>query len=149
LEKARDRSVKTIRCLAVLGACLSLALAGCGGGGGGVKAKGKVTVKGGGDLVIPKGAQLVVVFIPEEKAADTYPANFPDAAKTDFEVSGKENKGIPPGKYKVTVELNEYGPPAGKKDLLGGKYAAGKTPIHKEVTGPDVGAIEVDAPENK
>jgi hypothetical protein len=41
-----------------------------------------------------------------------------------FQATGKDGKGLPPGKYKITVEHLRR-----KKDLLGGAFAAEKTPF--------------------
>src|SRR5437867_3544588 len=81
---------------------LSLLAAGCGSN---VKVKGKV-VKGGNPIQVSDKGRVVVIFTPGADVKDV-PAgtNFSGDVGADgsFEVKGPEGKGIPKGKYKITV----------------------------------------------
>jgi len=54
---------------------------------------------------------------------DFYFAETDQTAGT-FRPAGKNGKGMPPGKYRVAVELMKK-----KKDVLGGKYDAERSPF--------------------
>ena len=54
-----------------------------------------------------------------------------------FSVQGRDSKGIPPGKYKVAINIMTLDPtPAVHK--LNEQYTEAKTPIEVEVTGPQL-----------
>ena len=97
-----------------------------------LKAKGQV-VKDGEDFApdVDDGEGLQVCFIPI--ADDLSPPKNWYAAKVDqstghFVASGGEGKGMPPGKYRVMVELKKN-----RKDLLKGQFDADNSPYIFEV----------------
>ena len=96
-----------------------------------IKARGRV-VKNGSAYTLPKGRGLRINFAPqappEGNRYDSYPAIF-DPDKGTFEVVGKNDQGLPPGKYKVSLELMEK-----KEDLFNGKLTGNASPIVLEVT---------------
>jgi hypothetical protein len=75
-----------------------------------------------------------------------------------FRVPGREGRGIPPGKYRVTVYLRQREAPANApsrpggakfdrdKDLLGGRFDATKSPIVREITDSTALTIDLDKP---
>jgi hypothetical protein len=109
--------------LCLLGAACALFLSGCG--------TKLVTVKGtvvnsAQPLTLgPTGSILLTLVpdVPEGTPYTTYPG-YPDA-------SGKfEIKEVPPGKYKVAVEVND---PLPGDDKLKGKFSVKNTTIKREV----------------
>lgn len=79
---------------------------------------------------LPPGVQpLQIMFIPIE-AGETYIATVTDPSAGKFELTGSDGKGVKPGKYKVSVQINT-GP--GTPDALGGKFSPEKTTITREV----------------
>ena len=109
-------------------ACTS---AGCGSNGPKLlKAQGQV-VKNGEDFIPEEGENLQVCFIPI--AADLSPPRNWYAAEVDpatgsFYASGGEKKGMPPGKYRVMIELKRN-----RKDVLGGKFDSQNSPYVFEI----------------
>src|SRR5437899_1460586 len=96
--------------------------------------KGKLT-NGGASVLSDKRGGLTMIFVPAGNpgaAANTYPAAFKKDDDT-YEVTGPDGKGIPPGKYKVT--LNVMLPtttPAAEK--INDQYSLIKSPIEVDVT---------------
>src|SRR5262245_52743710 len=88
--------------------------------------KGRV-VKGGGPVTLKPGEDLGVFFYPlggDGKLGTTvYPAYF-NAADSTFLVTGSDRRGLPPGKYRVAVELK-----LNKKDLFGGAFDMNRSPF--------------------
>ena len=79
---------------------------GCGGGPPLQKAKGQILVDGK-NYQVGAREQLQVIFYPDvQPVTTTYPAE----VKSDgtFETVGMEGRGIPPGKYRVSI-LSPYG----------------------------------------
>jgi hypothetical protein len=127
------RRVLLVCCLAA--ACAAL---GCGRT---VKVKGQLT-KGGKPFTTKDRALVQMIFHPDGgEAVDTYPATV--NADGTFEVVGKEGKGIPPGKYRISVEAPDPYPDG--PDLLRGKFAPDKTPIVREVGAEEL-VIDLDQP---
>jgi len=117
--------MRKIGCIIVLGvACLAT---GCAGN---VKPNGKI-VKGGQPFALgEKTGVFVLAFIPT--SGDTSKM-YNATTKHDgtFTIVGPENKGIPPGKYKVQLQAMD---PYPSKDILGGKYAQGaSSPLEVDV----------------
>jgi hypothetical protein len=115
--------------------CGSLALlvlfaAGCGGSGP-LQAKGRV-VKAGQPFVLGKGEGLRMIFEPLEGGSkghyDSYAAEFQPTSGR-FQVKGKDGKGLPPGKYRVSLEHMKD-----RSDLFGGRFLGTKSPFTVEVT---------------
>jgi hypothetical protein len=120
---------------------LSLTVIGCGGSH--MKAKGHV-MKGGQPFLLPEGEGLRIFFAPVDPAKsdhfDSFAAEY-DPSNGSFQVQGKDGKGLPPGKYRVDIQLMKS-----KEDLLGGKLMGKKSPFVLEVTssGGDL-LIDLDA----
>ena len=111
-------------------ALAALLFAGCSGDGM-LKTKGRV-VKGGAPLTLKEGEDLGIFFYPlrdDGKLGTTvYPA-FYNAADGTFRVTGNDRRGMPPGKYRVAVELK-----LNKKDLFGGVYDMERSPFVFDIT---------------
>lgn len=127
-------------CVALL--VLPFALVGCGPSDVKVVVRGRLLENGQpftadpSKVKLPKGAALPpgvqplqIMFIPVERG-ETYIATVTDPASGKFEVTGSDGRGVKPGKYKVSVQINT-GP--GTPDALGGKYSPEKTTINREV----------------
>jgi len=108
---------------------LSFCLTGCGGGK--KKVEGKLTQNGQPLTVSDKGV-IVMNLVAAEEGKDKTP--YPAEVKSDgtFEITGPERKGIPPGKYRISLQQFD---PYPKNDKLGGKFASEKSPLVREVTG--------------
>jgi hypothetical protein len=113
--------MKSLRIAALLGA---MTLPGCGDGR--LQPKGRVT-KHGAPITLQAGEDLGIFFYPlttDGKLGPTvYPAYF-NAADSTFRVTGSDRRGLPPGKYRVAVELKRD-----KKDLFQGAYDMNKSPF--------------------
>jgi hypothetical protein len=105
---------------------LALTLAGCGDGR--LHTQGRL-VKGG-QAYIPspdQGAMVAVMFVPippDGKPAHEFIIATVDQATGTFSAAGKDMKGMPPGKYRVAVQLLKK-----KQDLFHGKYDTEKSPF--------------------
>jgi hypothetical protein len=120
-----------MRRIGLLAAALLVALAAGGCGKTMLKTKGRV-VKDGKPFLPGEGEFVRVTFVPladGDRPADYYVAEYNRADGT-FQVAGKDGKGMPPGKYRVAVELDRK-----RKDLLGGKYDADRSPFVFDVDG--------------
>jgi hypothetical protein len=129
-----------------LSPCLILLalVAGCGGDL--VKAKGKL-LKDGKPFVPGEKEAVRIVFVPvdrvEGKEQNMYPAEFKPEDGT-FKVVGSTGTGLPPGKYRVAIELARG---KDRVDVLKGKFAPGNSPIVREVkNSSDVLVIDLDNP---
>jgi hypothetical protein len=99
----------------------------------------KGTLLQGGKPVLPGKDGITMVFLPVEATGQTYPAEFNNEDGT-FTVNGPDRKGIPPGKYKVTIDRMSSNPtPAIER--MNAKFS-GASPIEVEVKGPE--PIEID-----
>jgi hypothetical protein len=98
-----------------------------------VKARGRV-IKGGAPFQLPEGEGLRIVFspmeLPTEQKYDSYAAAF-DPDDSTFFVMGKGDKGLPPGNYRISIELLRK-----KEDLLGGKLLGKNSPLTCEIVAP-------------
>jgi hypothetical protein len=106
-------------------------LAGCGSSM--LKPTGRV-VKGGAPFLPKDGEFIIVTFCPEPtggKATNTelYVCEV-DRTKAKFTVAGKDGRGLPPGKYRVAVQLEKH-----HSDLLKGQFAMDKSPFVFDVDG--------------
>ena len=103
----------------------ALVLTGCSGDGL-LKTKGRV-VKGGAPITLKEGEDLGIFFYPlngDGKLGTTvYPAFF-NAADSTFHVTGSDRRGMPPGKYRVAVELK-----LNKRDQFKGAYDMNHSPF--------------------
>ncbi|HJZ57676.1 MAG TPA: hypothetical protein VKE74_22100 [Gemmataceae bacterium] len=131
----RRISVVTVAALCLLGA-------GCGDGM--LRTRGRV-LQGGQPLIAKDGETLEVMFVPippdGKPPTDFYYAEVDQATGT-FRPAGKNGKGMPPGKYRVAVELMKK-----KKDQFGGKFDAEKSPFVFDVDAktPEI-VIDLDHP---
>jgi hypothetical protein len=91
-----------------------------------LKTKGKV-VKGDQPFLPGKGEFVRVTFVPifedGRRVEDAYTAQV-NQKKGTFVVYGKDGKGMPPGKYKVVVELDLH-----RSDRLKGQFGHEKSPF--------------------
>ena len=96
-----------------------------------IKAKGRL-VKGGQPYLAPEGTGFRVFFVPLEAPKgnqfDSFAAEY-NPETGSFLVKGKDGKGLPPGKYRVDLQLMKS-----KEDLLNGKLMGKKSPYIMEVT---------------
>jgi hypothetical protein len=122
---------------------LSLFALGCGGPAM-IKAKGRI-VQGGAPYALEEGESFRVFFVPQGMPHDRYDsfaAAF-DKASGRFEVMGKDGRGLPPGKYRVDLELMKN-----RDDLFKGRLMGKKSPFTCEVTSSsdevvvDLGQVE-------
>ncbi len=89
-----------------------------------LKTRGRV-LKGGSPFLAKQGEFVRVTFVPVTVTgpADAYVAEV-DRATGEFHVAGKDGKGMPPGRYRVSVELDKR-----RSDLLRGKFGQDKSPF--------------------
>jgi hypothetical protein len=90
-----------------------------------LKIKGRI-VKDGQPFAIPEGASMRIAFVPtESQSPDKYDSYFAvfDKTNSTFQVVGKDGNGLPPGKYKVGLELMNH-----RNDEFKGAYTANKSP---------------------
>jgi hypothetical protein len=132
--------MRRILTAAAVGLCLLAA--GCGDGK--LRTKGRL-LKGGQPCVPAEGESFNVTFVPippdGKPPVDYYFAAF-DPSDGTFRPAGKDGKGMPPGKYRVAVEHMK-----GKRDLLGGRYDAERSPFVFDVdAGTSEIAIDLDNP---
>jgi hypothetical protein len=138
-----------------------LLLAGCGPARPPQAVSGKI-LEGGGPLKVsvaelPPGTrpvQLVFHEIPAEgeRGAESYYSDV-NLDTGEFTVRGPNNKGIPAGKYRISVTLAAGGQAVGNPvpganiggDRLQGMYSLGKTPLEVEITGPSRIIIDLTA----
>jgi hypothetical protein len=97
-----------------------------------INARGRV-LKGGQPYLLPGGQGLRIFFVPLDAQAGTHFESFAadyDPENGTFEVKGKDGRGLPPGKYRVDLQLMKN-----KEDLLNGGLLGKKSPFTCEVTG--------------
>jgi hypothetical protein len=105
-------------------------------------------VKGGTPFKPGPGEFVRVTFVPVlpagKRAEDYYVAEY-NAADGTFQVAGKDRKGMPPGKYRVAVELDKH-----RSDLFRGKFDAERSPFVYDVDAstPEI-VIDLDQPPAK
>jgi hypothetical protein len=108
----------------------TLALAACGCGSGLLTTRGRV-VKNGAPFLPGPGEFVRVTFVPVppdgKRAEDFYVAEYNPADGT-FQVAGKDRRGMPPGRYRVAVELDRK-----RRDLLRGRFDADRSPFVYDV----------------
>lgn len=95
-----------------------------------------------------KGEQVMVVF-GEEKDGKPTGKSFPTRLGADgsFKITGPDNKGIPPGKYRVGIlSTPEVPTPGGANgDKFQGAFDPAKSTIFVEV-GASSGSVKLDIP---
>jgi hypothetical protein len=121
----------------------AFAASGCGKSDGLLRTQGRL-LKGGEDFVPADGEYIQITFVPipqdGKPAMDYYYADVDQDTGT-FWPAGKTRKGMPPGTYRVAVELMKQ-----KKDLFGGKFDAAKSPFVFDVD-EDTAEIVIDLDE--
>lgn len=143
-----------------------LALSGCGSSNR-VHVEG-VLLKGGAAFKPPEGASNQVVFVAmdvQDDSGKSVKSNEPYAAifhpeDATFEVPGPEGRGIPPGKYRVSVtqkyrtkhtvdQPKKRGEPAINRDtdLLKDRFSPTDSPIIVEVPASEKLTIDLDRPQ--
>jgi hypothetical protein len=109
---------------------LGILMAGCGDGL--LRTNGRL-LKGGQPFIPQEGEFIEITFVPippdGNPPTDFYYAEVDQATGT-FRPAGKNGRGMPPGKYRVAVELMKK-----KKDKFGGKFDAEKSPFVFDVDG--------------
>jgi hypothetical protein len=96
-----------------------------------IQPKGRV-LKGGVPLAVKEDEYVNVFFVPvvaegEQHPGDVYAATYNDTDGT-FHATGKDGRGLPPGKYRISIEHFRK-----KRDLLNGKFGADKSPFVREI----------------
>jgi len=119
----RTRLLSTV--LLLLAVCL---ISGCGGR---KQVKGKI-VSGGQPVTVSEKGRIILSFV-SEGGSDTTVYNADTKNDGTFTIIGPENKGIPPGKYKVQVQALDPYSSSGGTDKFGGKYAPGKSTLVVDV----------------
>jgi hypothetical protein len=114
------------RTLAMVAAAAGFCALATGCGDGMLRTNGRL-LKGGQPFIPQEGEFIEITFVPilpdGKPPADFYFAEVDQASGT-FRPFGKNGKGMPPGKYRVAVELMKK-----KKDQLRGKFDAEKSPF--------------------
>jgi hypothetical protein len=109
---------------------LGLLATGCGDSGF-VKARGHI-IKAGEPYLTGPGEGFRIVFAPIELQSttqyDSYAASY-NPKDGSFIVTGKNGKGLPPGNYRIGLQLMKS-----KEDLLNGRLLGKKSPLVAEVT---------------
>jgi hypothetical protein len=115
--------------LLCLGVVVAVLTAGCGGSGL-YRTRGRI-LRDGTPLHTEADdtVRVTLVPIPEggARVTDVYIANF-DPKDSSFRVSGKDGKGMPPGKYRVAVEHLRQ-----RRDLLKGAFDLDRSPYVRDV----------------
>lgn len=121
--------MKQLMAIALFALC-GLTLSGCGGSPELLRATGKI-LKDGETFIPEDDENLQVCFIPISDDG-TPPRNWyaaeVDQTQGTFYAAGGEKKGMPPGKYRVMVELKKD-----RKDLFKGKFDALNSPFVFEI----------------
>jgi hypothetical protein len=117
---------------AAAGLLFCLTVSGCGGGS---TVRGKLT-NGGAPVTVSDKGVIVMFFAPEGWEGKGSGADVqPDGT---YVAKGFENKGLMPGKYRISVQQFD---PYPTTDKLEGKFAQGKSPIIRDVNG---GRLDID-----
>ena len=105
-------------------AVAALVMAGCGGPAR-LRTKGRV-VKSGAAFVPAPGQFVRVTFVPVPAGNPPQDHYVAEVNNTDgtFRVAGKDGKGMPPGKYRVAIELDQH-----RSDMLKGQFDAERSPF--------------------
>jgi hypothetical protein len=116
---------------------LSLLVSGCGERL--IKVRGKV-VKNGQPFSVSEKGVLQIAFHKDEGGKT---ASFGAVPQKDgsFEILGEGSKGIPAGKYRITIEAID--PYPNGKDLLKGQFSAKNSKLVRDVTGSEEITLEV------
>jgi hypothetical protein len=108
---------------------IGLLASGCSGSGK-LQTKGRL-LKNGEPLRVAEDEIVRVMFVPipekGQRVTDFHMALF-DPADGTFRASGKDGQGVPPGKYRITVEYLKQ-----RRDLLKGAFNEERSPFVYEV----------------
>jgi hypothetical protein len=104
--------------------------------------------KGGAPFLPGKGEFVRVTFVPihaDGKRVEDYYVAQVNPTDGTFQVAGKDLRGMPPGKYRVAVELDKH-----RSDLLKGRFDAERSPFVFDVDAstPEI-VIDLDRPPPK
>ena len=105
-------------------------------------------LKGGTPLLPGKDEFVRVTFVPivadGRRVEDYYVAQVKREDST-FQVAGKDLRGMPPGKYRVAIELDRH-----RSDLLKGRFDADRSPFVFDVgvNTPEI-VLDLDRPPAK
>jgi hypothetical protein len=106
---------------------LLISILGCGAGDQRFNAKGRITLDGK-PFQTKEKEKMRIFFQPlSESATESYAGEY-NGEEGTFTVVGKDLKGIPPGKYRVSIQLINNG-----NDLFHNKLAGAKSPFTCEV----------------
>jgi len=123
---------------------LGLLISGCGGSGK-LQTRGRL-LKNGAPYLPPEGDIVRVMFVPipdgKERVTDFHMANFNPEDGT-FQASGKDLKGVPPGKYRIAIEQLHR-----RADIFKGAFDAERSPFVHEVNS-STGEIVIDLAKTK
>lgn len=133
----------------VCGLAFALFFLGCGGPqDDSVPVRGKLT--NGGQPLAVKGRELGLGYVElhfyrmsDDGTIDKDPADAAVEESGEFTVRGRDGRGLPPGKYKITVRQLD---PAPDNDKLGGRFNLQNTPLVREVTDEEI-VIDLARPE--
>jgi hypothetical protein len=109
-----------------------------------LRPKGRV-IKGGQPLHTGPGEGLRIIFEPvkvEGDAYNAYPAQF-DGDSGTFVVTGKDGGGLPPGEYRISMQLMKK-----REDVFRGAYLGKKSPFICKVSSGS-GEVVVDLDKGK
>jgi serine/threonine protein kinase len=103
----------------------------------------QVIAKSGEPLQLTEDERISVAFFPAEASGTTFDAYLTQRKEDGtLQVIGKDGKGMPLGKYRVSLEHFKQ-----EKDLFKGAYSGSKSPIIREVkNGSDEIVIDLDNP---
>jgi hypothetical protein len=90
-----------------------------------IKVKGHL-VKDGQPYIIDEKEGLRIFFVPvsaPENTFDSFSALY-DRDDGSFHVTGKDGKGMPPGEYRISLELR-----LNRSDRLNGEFSSKKSPL--------------------
>jgi hypothetical protein len=108
----------------VMAIVLAITVVGCGSSKT-IKVTGRL-VKNGQPYIITEKEGLRIFFAPEgmpEGKYDSYSAEY-DRSDGTFHVTGKDGEGMPPGNYRIALELR-----LNRSDEFRGEFSASKSPL--------------------
>jgi hypothetical protein len=130
-----------MRCFRYLLLCLLICLVSMGCGNSQIKAKGRV-LKGGAPFQPAEGEAVRIFFEPldpPQGSYDSYAGEFNNKDGT-FQINGKDGTGLPPGKYRITLQLMKN-----KEDLFNGGLMGRRSPFSCEVKrSSDEAVVDLD-----
>jgi hypothetical protein len=90
-----------------------------------IKVKGRL-VKNGQPYIIGENEALRIFFVPEnapESSYESFSAVY-DHSDGSFRVTGKDGQGMPPGNYRISLELR-----LNRSDQFHGEFSSKKSPL--------------------